>query len=160
MIRTKIVSITPKELFKVFLIRFVKHRWWMFVWLWGLALLMGFQETYDFFTWFFMIFSILYPLLVVVQLWTFVHSRENRNIYLDRVFEIDTDKINGIMDTESYSLMKLEHFIKTDFIRNAYLLYLSKSQFVYIPAAAFETEEDRRWFDNEIIAKIKGKRKS
>ena len=90
-----------------------------------------------------------------MQFWRYVTSKDNKIMFLERHFEIDNEKINGIIDQGTYSPIKLEYFIKVDFIRKTYLLYNAKNQFIYIPVDSFESDSDREWFDNEIIKKIK-----
>lgn len=155
MIQTKNVKLTPKELFAILIIRYIKQRWWLFAWIWILAIILGFQETHDYFAYFFMLFAIVYPILVVIQFWRYVKSKDNKILFLERHYEIDSEKINGIIDQDTYSPIKLEHFIKVVMIRKTYLLYVAKSQFIYIPIDSFESESDRVWFENEIIKKIK-----
>ena len=155
MIQTKNVKLTPKELFEILILRYAKQRWWLYAWIWILAIIIGLQETYDYFAYFFMVFAIVYPILVVIQFWRYVKSKDNRILFLERHYEIDSEKINGIIDQDTYSPIKLEHFIKVVMIRKTYLLYVAKSQFIYIPIDSFKSESDRVWFENEIIKKIK-----
>jgi len=155
MIKTKRVKLTPKEFFNILIIRYIKRRWWLIVWIWGLALIISFKEDYESFDYFFFGMAIIYPIILIWQFWRYVNSKDNKILLLERHYEIDSDKINGIIDEETYSPIKLDHFIKVDLIRNTYLLYVAKNQFIYIPIDSFETEIDKKWFKEEIIEKIK-----
>jgi hypothetical protein len=155
MIKTKTVKQTPKALFEILILRYIKHRWWLLAWIWVLTIVILLQARYDNFSYFIMIFSVVYPVMIILQLWRYVKSKENRILFLERYYEIDNERINGIIDQDTYSPIKLEHFIKVDLIRRTYLLYVSKNQFIYIPIESFKTEEDRNWFENEILTKIK-----
>ena len=155
MIKTKRFKYTPKELFSILLMRYAKKRWWLFAWIWILGIIMIIIDNQDSFTYFFIGFSIVYPVLLVIQFWRYVNSNSNKILLLERFYEIDNDKVNGIIDEDTHSTIKLEHFIKVEFIRNTYLLFIAKNQFVYIPVDSFESDDDRKWFESEIISKIK-----
>src|SRR5690554_681174 len=151
MITTKKVKLTPKELFSILILRYIKKRWWLFVWIWLLAIILGLKEQYDYFDKFFIVFAIIYPILLIIQFWRYVVSKDNKLLLLERYYEIDAEKINGIIDKDTYSSIKLGHFIKADLIKKIYLLYIAKNQFIYIPIDSFENDSDREWFENEII---------
>lgn len=155
MITTKKVKLTPKKLFSILILKYIKKRWWLFIWIWVLALILGLDGINDSFDVFFIVFAIVYPILLLIQFWRYVTSKDNKILLLERYYEIDNEKINGIIDQDTYSPIKLEHFIKVDLIRKTYLLYIAKNQFVYIPIDSFESDLDRQWFENEIIKKIK-----
>lgn len=155
MIKTKKVKLTPKELFAILIQRYLMQRWWLIAWIWILAIIVGLQDKYDYFTYFLIVFAIVFPILIAIQFWKYAKSKDNKIMLLERHYEIDTEKINGIIDQDTYSPIKLEHFIKVVMIRKTYLLYIAKSQFIYIPIDSFESESDREWFENEIIKKIK-----
>jgi hypothetical protein len=155
MITTKKVKLTPKELFSILILRYIKKRWWLFVWIWVLAIILGLKQQHDYFDTFFIVFAIIYPILLIIQFWRYVVSKDNKLLLLERYYEIDSEKINGIIDKDTYSPIKLEHFIKADLIKKVYLLYIAKNQFIYIPIDSFENDSDREWFENEIIKKIK-----
>jgi hypothetical protein len=155
MIKTKKVKLTPKDLFLILILRYIKKRWWLFAWIWILAIILASDGINDSFDMFFIVFAIIYPILLVIQFWRYVTSKDNRLLLLERYYEIDNEKINGIIDQDTYSPIKLDHFIKVDLIRKTYLLYIAKAQFIYIPIDSFESDSDREWFENEIIKKIK-----
>lgn len=155
MIKTKRFQLTPKDFFMLLLIRYVKKRWWLLAWLWAMAIIMISMNMKDSFTYFFFGFCIAYPLLLVFQFWRYVNSKTNTLLLNERHYEIDNDKITTILDKDTHSTIKMEHFTKIKFMRNTYLLFITKNQFVYIPANSFESIDDRTWFDNEIISRIK-----
>jgi len=155
MIKTKRFKYPSKELFNILMLRYTKKRWWLFAWIWVLTIIMIVVDSQDSFNYFLMGFSIVFPVLLVIQTWRYVNSNSNKLLLLERYYEIDNDKINGIIDEDTHSTIKLEHFIKVEFIRNTYLLFIAKNQFVYIPVDSFESIEDRKWFESEIINKIK-----
>lgn len=154
MITTKKVKPTQKELFSILLLLYLKRRWWLFIWVWGLALIVGLNGDFEAFDLFCIVFAFTYPISVLILFWRHVSSKDNKILLLERYYEIDSEKINAIIDQDTYTPIKLEHFIKVEFIRETYLLFISKHQFVHIPMDSFESESDREWFENEIIKRI------
>lgn len=151
---TNKVQLTAKELFKIYLSRYIKRRWWVYaVILLAIIFLSidGFEDSFEVFV---VVFGIVYPILLCIQLWRYVKSKKNKIIFLERHFEIDDNKICGIIDKDTYSPIKLEHFIKVERVRDAYLLFISKNQFIYIPFDAFQNASDKDIFENEIITRI------
>jgi hypothetical protein len=155
MIKTKKVKLTPKDLFLILTLRYIKKRWWLFAWIWIIAIILASDGMNDSFDMFFIAVAIIYPIWLAIQFWRYVTSKDNRLFLLERYYEIDNEKINGIIDQDTYSPIKLDHFIKVDLIRRTYLLYMAKAQFIYIPIDSFESDSDREWFENEIVKKIK-----
>ena len=155
MIKTKRTKLSPKDLFIILILIYIKKRWWLFAWIFILAIILGFDGINDSFEAFFITFAIFYPILLLVQIWMYVDSKDNKIMFLERHYEIDDEKINQIIDQDTYSPIKLEHFVKVDFIRKTYLLYFSKNQFICIPISSFESDLDREWFNFEVVKKIK-----
>ena len=155
MITTQKIKLTSKELFIILIIRYIKKRWWLLAWIWILAIILALQEQYDSFDYFFISMAIIYPIVLAIQFWRYVISKDNKLLLLERYYEIDNEKINGIIDEDTYSPIKLEHFIKVDKIKETYLLFIAKNQFIYIPINSFKNNSDREWFEKEIIKRIK-----
>ncbi len=92
---------------------------------------------------------------MVIQYRRYAYSKENKVFLLGRYYEIDSDMITGIMEDGTSQPLKTEHFIKIIKTSKYYLLYIAKSQFIYLPVDAFSNNTDIEWFENEIIKKIK-----
>ena len=155
MITTKKIKLTSKEYFRILITRYVKRRWWLFAWILGLAIIMWLMGDFGEFEYFFTGMAVVYPILLVWQLWRYANSKDNKLFLLERYYEIEKEKINGIIDDDTSSPIKIEHFIKFDFIRNTYLLFIAKNQFIYIPVDSFQSENDLNWFTKEILTQIK-----
>jgi len=155
MIKTKQFKYTPKELFSLLTMRFIKKRWWLLAWIWILAIVLIIIDNHDSYAYFMCGLSILFPSILAIQFWRLVNSKGNKLLLYPRFYEIDNNKISGIIDEDTHSTTKLEHFIKAEFIRNTYLLFIAKNHVIYIPADSFESDDDRKWFESEIINKIK-----
>ena len=143
------------DLFLILILRYLKKRWWLIAWMWVLAIAFMISGNNDSFDVFIIVFAIIYPILLMIQYWRYATSKDNKLMLLERYYEIDGEKIKGIIDQDTISLIKTEHFIRVDLIRNTYLLYIAKNQFIYIPIDSFETDADREWFESEIIKRLK-----
>ncbi len=93
----------------------------------------------------------------MLQLWKNVSSAKNKMWRIERYYEIFDDKINVIMDEDASSSIKINHFIKVVVIRQTYLLFISKNQYIYIPFSLFKSNEDREWFESEFVKNINAK---
>lgn len=156
MIRTKKVRLSSKEYFKIILSTYIRRRWYLIVLMWILALSFIMRPERDLFVIFFIVFAILYPIIIIFQYWRFANSKDNKLFLIEREYEIDENRIVGSLGDGTESTTLLEHFIKVIDLKEVYLLYLSKNQFVYIPKNSFETGEDRVWFESKVLSKIKG----
>lgn len=155
MIKTKKIKLTAFELFKLFLIRYFKKKWWLFIGFVFLAILISFKEVYEAFDYFVFLMTLGFPLIIIIQFWRYVTSRDNKILLHERYYEIDDEKINGILDEETFSPIRIEHFIKVEVIQKTFLLYTAKNMFFYIPIDSFKSDDDLVWFKKEILSKIK-----
>ena len=154
MITTKKISLTSKQFFKLLINIYIKKRWWVFLWIWiSIVLLLGLQPTKEFEI-FLVFFLVLFQILLVFNYWRYSHSKKNKIFFLERYYEIDNEKIIGIIEDGTTTTVRIEHFIKVIKIKGYYLLYLSQSQFLYIPNECFNNRDDQDWFENEIISRI------
>lgn len=151
MIKTKTVRISKNKLLAIILLRYLKRRWYLILTVLLLGLVISQKENPEQIDLFFISICFLYPLLIIIQFWIWVNSKQNKIFFTDRMYEIDEDKISGRTDSISFSTVEKKHFIKNDLILKTYLLYLSKGQFFYIPLDSFESEQDRIWFEQNYI---------
>lgn len=157
MIKTKKIKISSKELFNILIKRFVKKRWWLLVWIFLLEIFFIMKDQKTTADIFFIIFFLAYPLFIVIMFWRHAHQKENKLFLAERYYEISEDKMKGILDEDTFSTIKYDHFIMYDIVNNIYLLYLSKNQFIYIPSDSFKSKDDLEWFEKEVLSKIKKK---
>ncbi|MGV1011859.1 MAG: YcxB family protein [Flavobacterium sp.] len=104
---------------------------------------------------FFIFFAIIYPISLVLRFWMYANSKDNKLFLLERYFDIYEDKLVGILNDGTDSTIKIDHFIRILELQNIYLLYVSKYQFIFITKDSFKTKEDRTWFEQKIVSKIK-----
>jgi hypothetical protein len=155
MIITEKIKFTEYAFFKIFLAVYLKKRWWLIVMIWLFALLMFSKDEKDSSDTFFIYFAIFYPILIVVRFWMYANSKDNKLFLVERFFEIDENKFIGFLSDGTESTIKFEHFIRVVELKNIFLLYISKNQFIFIPKNSFQNNSDRVWFEQNIISKIK-----
>lgn len=154
MIQTNIIRLTAKECFWLLLRNFLRKRWWMFVLAFALAIWFLFDDQETKIDVFVYAFAIALPFIVVLQYWTFSHSRQNSAFLEDRYYEITAEKITGYMASSTSHFIERSRFIKKVKTKKYYLLFISDTQFVYLPFAAFKSTADLEWFEMEIAEKI------
>lgn len=155
MITTSKFQLTSNEFLKIILSVYLKKRWWYFPLIWTFAILFSVDHKIDSFQRFFIYFAIFYPILFLYRYWSYANSKDNKIYLLERYFEIYEDRLVGFLEDGSESTIRCEHFVKFINLKNIYLLYISKNQFIFIPKDAFQTSQDKEWFEKNITLKIK-----
>jgi hypothetical protein len=155
MIKTKKIQLTTNTLFSTLLNVYFKKRWWLIIWILIIGVLFSTSKSRGSTEIFIIFFSFAYPFLIAFQYWRFSNSKDNKVFFLEREFEVFQDRIIATLSDGTSSTIMIKHFIKVIELKNSYLLYSSKTQFMYIPKNAFQSETDKIWFEQEIIKKIK-----
>jgi len=155
MIKTEKIKLTSKSFFKVLMTVYLKKRWWLLLWLFVLSVFFAFNKNRDGIENFFMFFGFIYPIIIVGQHWRYANSQDNNVFFLERDYEIYNNRIVGNLSDGTTSTILIENFVNAINLKDAYLLYFSKIQFIYIPKEAFQSEKDLNWFENQFLSKIK-----
>jgi hypothetical protein len=155
MITTGPIKLTSKKLFEITLTTYLKRKWWLFAWIWVLAIILVLNNNKDSFDIFLIFFLVLFPIVLVIQFWRYAYSKQNKIFLLERYYEIETDTITGKMEDGTTQPIKIEHFIKVISSSKYYLLYIAKAQFIYVPFNSFKNITEKKWFEDEIVNKIK-----
>lgn len=151
MIHTKPTSLSKKQFFQLLIVRYVKNKWWLLALMLIFFGLIASREVLERTDFVFLVMFASYPLLIVIQFWLWVNSKENKIFLIERTYEIEEGMIIGKIDENNFSTTEKSNIIKSDTILNTYLLYLSKNQFFYFPFDSFQSEEDRIWFENNYV---------
>lgn len=153
-ITTREIKLVPNEFFKILLALYFKKRWWFWaciIVVAGSSLAVNIDEPVVRFLTYFLI---AYPFLLVLQYWKYAHSKDNKIFLMERFYRIDHEKIVGVMEDGTENTILLDHVIRKVGLKEFYLLYIAKTQFIYIPKASFRSGEDRKWFEDEILTKL------
>ncbi len=155
MIRTRKIELTSDEFFYLLLTIYFKRKWLTITWIWLVIFILLFNAariiTIEY--WLVGILCFL-QIALVVQYWLYAHSKDNRIYLSPRFFEIDSDQVVEWMDDGTSSTIKTERIIRVMRTGKCYLLFIAKNEYIYLPFVAFENEEDKQWFDSEIIKKV------
>lgn len=85
----------------------------------------------------------------------FANSKDNKLFLLERYFEIDEDRFVGFLIDGTDSTIKIERIIRKIELKDIYLLYVAKNQFIFITKDSFKSDNDRIWFEQKILSNIK-----
>lgn len=151
MIVTESIKLTSKELFNIYIVSYLKKRWWMVAWIWIAIVLLLFRQNNDSFGYFIVAALVLIQLMVVYQYWGFAKSKDIQ----DRYYEIDSDKIVGKSANGMSTTIEIGSLVNVVKASKYYLLYTTKIEFIYLPIVSFKRTEDIEWFEREIIVNIK-----
>ena len=154
MITTEKTQLSSKEYFKIILTVYLKKKWWLIAWIWLVAIVVFISDKKDSLSNFLIIFFGIYPFIIILQYWRYANSMENKIFFVERYYEIYESEIIAILSDGSQSSIKLDKFIKVINLKNVYLLYISKMQFICIPKNCFRNEQDKDWFEKVVIRKI------
>lgn len=155
MIKTKKIQLTNKTFFTTLLSVYFKKRWWLLLLMLIIATLTLINKDSKTSNDFLLYFGFIYPPIILLQYWRFANSKDNKIFLTERDFDIYNDKIIGNLSDGTSSTIMNNNIIKVIELKKAYLLYISKIQFLYFPKEAFQSKNDRKWFENEIIKKVK-----
>ena len=96
---------------------------------------------------------IVIPIVSYLKIWFLVYSKDNRNVFKKRkwVFDANEFHLSGESGVESRGPLN-DLVFRATVSCDCYCLFISKLQFCPIPFTAFESEEDRLYFEKEILA--------
>lgn len=118
-----------------------------------MIVLLLFLKRGDSFGYFIIAGLILLQAMMVYQFWRF--ANDNKLFLQERRYEIESDKIDVITTNGISSSIEIQRFISVEKNSKYYLLYTSRTEFIYLPVCSFKRTEDREWFEREIIKRIK-----
>lgn len=136
-IKTKDFELTRKEYFKILMINY--FRWWFIAFIFVIGIFLRKN-------WYWQI-GLLYCIWLIIYFWFYANSKKNKIFFKRRRFEINDDFLIGYLEDGSLDKLKIDNIVKV--IRKAryYLLYMSKSSFIYFPLEIFSSSEDINNFD-------------
>lgn len=157
-VTTKTYAIEKQAYFKLLTTLYMKKMWWITL-IYFIVLAFALQWLTNGDT------EVLYMTLIAVLVlstgitllsrWRFVNSNKNRAFYLTRHYVMDHDKVRSFVEDGSTSVTMINSYVKAEVMGQYYLLYLSKAHCTFIPASSFKTDEDRQWFETNVIGRIK-----
>ncbi len=156
MIITEKIKLTTKELFNILIKSYLKKRWWLLAWIWVMIIILLLRESNDNFGYFVVAALIILQAIILYQYWGYANSKEYVQLLLERQYEIDSEKIVGIAADGTITPYEMQQFISVMKTSKYYLLYTTRTDYIYLPVSSFKSAEDKECFETEIITKIKG----
>lgn len=97
----------------------------------------------------------LFPLLIVFLTWRTAHSKINSSFMKPRSYTITDEQIvANIQDSEQEIFdIKTVHRVKRT--SRYYLLFTSPIEMIYLPYAAFGSDVDRQWFEQNVVRRAR-----
>ena len=145
-IKTKEFQLTKGEYFNIITLKYFKRKWWLFILLFLIAGLLWLLGRF-YIALFINVFTIIYPIFLIVFFWIYSNSKKNKIFYTKRFYEVDNEFLSAYLEDGSLQKIKLDNIIKVVKTSKYYLLYISITQFFYIPFNAFNNEEELNNFD-------------
>lgn len=147
MIKTNLFSLTRGEFFKIIAINRIKNFWFIYLFSFYAAFHYSKDFGEDKFASFMVIFGIGYLFLMFFYLYYWTWHPYNRIFYNKHYFLIDDYKITTVAENGDKSEMDFLAVVKQAKRDNYWLLYISASQFIYVPKDAFKSPEDVNRFE-------------
>ncbi|TES90770.1 MAG: hypothetical protein E3J87_09290 [Candidatus Cloacimonadota bacterium] len=150
-IKTKEFQLTKGEYFNIITLKYFKRKWWLFILLFLIAGLLWLLGRF-YIALFIFVFTVIYPIFLIVFFWIYSNSKKNKIFYTKRFYEVDNEFLSAYLEDGSLQKTKLDNIIKVVKTSKYYLLYISITQFFYIPFSAFNNAEELKSFD-ELLKK-------
>lgn len=119
-----------------------KKFWWLYAIILFGALVTTFDETKQPFDYFLIIVGYGYLPFISIYYYFWATSRKNKLLFTDRELKLSDDKLIVTSPDELYSEIPIRHVLKLVEQSDCLLLYIAKSQFIYVPKNAFENPND------------------
>ena len=153
MIETNIFKITPKNLFRLLTIRFVKKMWWFFLIIILYAIGSLFHEA-GCLSVIFLLIGFMFPFTIILSYWRYIKSQNNQWLFNDVYFQIEPNKITKISDENTKASVSTDYLFRVEILQKMYLLLIADNHVLHIPINAFKTKADLEWFQNNILTKV------
>jgi hypothetical protein len=146
-IKTKKYKLETKTYIKLALINILKEQWWVFLIAIGIAALTIFYpET----IWFYIIAAVallLYGLFWVIQFVGVTQMEQNKVLFEKLSYEIDSRQILIKLNPKQGMPLTWDKILRAHKTKDAYLLILSKAQFIHLPYKIFNSENELKFLD-------------
>jgi hypothetical protein len=152
-IRTKKYALEPKTYINLAMRQWAKDQWkWAFI---PLALLIGnviLNVTGAYHNWWIYVVVVLGALLYVlfwgIQFTGVTQLEQNKPLFQKYVYEIDSRQILMRINAKEGGIIKWDMIQSARKTKDAYLLMMGKHQFLHLPFAIFNSDNDLRFMDS------------
>jgi hypothetical protein len=141
MIKINNFQLTPSTYYKIVVRLHLQKTWWLYAlcFLFSIKyLLTGDRSSFAIFV---IIFGMVYLPAVLTYYYFWATSVKNKILFLDRQVTIENDKMI-ITSDGIFNELPFKHIQKTIETKDYLLLYIAKTQFIYLPKFAFDKSTD------------------
>lgn len=139
---TNQINLTKKQYFGILAINWIITRWWILALIFCAAIILKTEVGL-----FLKIFSFFYPVAVIIYLWYYAKTKQNKAFFKEMYYKIDGSAMYCETKDKETGTVNFDTVVKVMKRRNYYLVYLSKAQFYYIAQKAFKSQEDAEIFN-------------
>lgn len=145
-IKTKKYQLPTGTYIKMGLINIIKEQWWVI--LIALAICLGFFWIAS--IWWFVGAIIAYGLYVLfwaIQFTGVTQMEQNKVIFERLSYEIDSRQILMKLNVREGMPVQWNMIKRVEMTKDAYVLYMSKAQFIHLPFRIFNTDNERKFME-------------
>ena len=145
-IKTKKYQLPTTTYIKMGLVSILKEQWWVI--LIALAICCGYFWIASFW-WFFgaLIAYSLYVLFWAIQFTGVTQMEQNKPIFQKMAYEIDSRQILMKINTKEGMPVQWNMIKRVEVSKDAFILYLSKAQFIHLPYKIFNSDNDKKFLE-------------
>ncbi|MBN7814165.1 YcxB family protein [Algoriphagus pacificus] len=145
-VKTKKYQLETGTYIKMGLTSILKEQWWVI--LIALAIMCGYFWIPS--IWWIigaLIAYILYVLFWAIQFTGVTQMEQNKTIFEKLAYEIDSRQILMKLNTRQGMPVQWNMIKKAEVKKDAYVLYLSKAQFIHLPFRIFNSDNERKFME-------------
>ncbi len=145
-VKTKKYKLETGTYIKMGLISIIKEQWWVI--LIALAICLGYLWIPS--IWWFIGAVLAYGLYILfwaIQFTGVTQMEQNKVIFEKMAYEIDSRQILMKINTKQGMPVQWNMIKKAEVTKDAYVLYLSKAQFIHLPFRIFNSENERKFME-------------
>lgn len=145
-IKTKKYQLPTGTYIKMGLVNIIKEQWWVI--LIALAICLGFFWIAS--IWWFIgaIFAYgLYVLFWAIQFTGVTQMEQNKVIFEKLSYEIDSRQILMKLNVREGMPVQWNMIKRVEMTKDAYVLYMSKAQFIHLPFRIFNSDNERKFME-------------
>lgn len=145
-IKTKKYQLPTGTYIKMGLVNVIKEQWWVI--LIALAICLGFFWIAS--IWWFVGAIIAYGLYVLfwaIQFTGVTQMEQNKVIFEKLSYEIDSRQILMKLNVREGMPVQWNMIKRVEMTKNAYVLYMSKAQFIHLPFRIFNSDNERKFME-------------
>jgi cell division septal protein FtsQ len=145
-IKTKKYQLPKGTYIKMGLVNIIKEQWWVI--LIALAICLGFFWIAS--VWWFIGAIIAYGLYILfwaIQFTGVTQMEQNKVIFEKLAYELDSRQILMKLNVREGMPIQWNMIKRVELTKDAYVLYMSKAQFIHLPFRIFNSENDRKFME-------------